>query len=400
MKIVRLIIILLFFYSNVFSQIPNKFKYQAVLRDVSGNVLANENVLVDISILKGSINGTSVFTEQHNVTTTAQGLINLNIGSVTDLKSVNFSTDTYYIQLSVDGTVMGTSQLLSVPYALYASNLAMTSPNGETYTSSIDDFGNVNYKNNNSSPLNTLLEREKFILNNLEVTKYVHSSDSIMDESRGIYNYDCSGFICEFAIKKCLPEHYQNLYDVYHIYHDADSRPRAWSFYDYFRDILGDNYDADDIETCTAENEYWKVFTSIDSVKKGDLLISRYHDDWRTWYNSENGTWPSTGHVMTVWSTPLKVDGTDYEYDLKIMDSTSSPHGSDSREYSSSSADGSGIGYGWMRFKVSTHASKRPYQYKWKPSSDNYYTLYSSSGTTDNYNRIQGIIFARPISNL
>jgi len=387
---------LLFFASSLFAQVPNSFKYQAVLRNASGNILADENVIIDISILKGSVTGSNIFTEQFNVTTTVQGIINLNIGSISDLKSVKFSDDIYFIQISVNGTIMGTSQLLSVPYALSSSNLALTSPNGETFTSSVDDNGNVSYKKNTSNPANILLEREKYILSNIEVTKYVHSADSIMDENKGIYNYDCSGFICEFALKKCLPNHYQDLYDTFQEFHPADTRPRAWSFYDYFRDILGANYDADDIETCTVQNEYWKVFTSIDSVQKGDLLISRYHDDWRTWYHAENGSWPSTGHVMTVWSSPLKVDGSDYEYDLKIMDSTSSPHGRDSRAYSSSSADGSGIGYGWMRFKVSSHASKRPYQYKWKPTSDNYYTLYSS-GSTTTYNRIGGIIFARPV---
>ena len=85
--------------------------------------MANETVTVDISILQGSATGTSVFTEQHSVTTTAQGLINLNIGSVSDLSVIDWSTDTYFIEISVNSTVMGTSQLLSVPYAMTAKTV-------------------------------------------------------------------------------------------------------------------------------------------------------------------------------------------------------------------------------------------------------------------------------------
>lgn len=111
-----------FLLLTVQAQTPNQFKYQAVLRDASGNILADQAVTVDIAILKSSATGTSVFDETHNLTTTAQGLINLNIGSVNDISSIDWSVDTYFIEISVDGTELGTSQLLSVPYALYAKN--------------------------------------------------------------------------------------------------------------------------------------------------------------------------------------------------------------------------------------------------------------------------------------
>ena len=119
-KLTLVLVAILFALTGIMAQTPNEFKYQAVLRDASGNILANQSVTVDISILQGSASGTSVFSETHNVTTTAQGLINLNIGSVEDLSVVDFNADTYFIQISVNSTVMGTSQLLSVPYALQA----------------------------------------------------------------------------------------------------------------------------------------------------------------------------------------------------------------------------------------------------------------------------------------
>ncbi len=119
-KLTLVLVAILFAVTGILAQTPNEFKYQAVLRDASGAIMANEAVTVDISILQGSATGTSVFDESHAVTTTAQGLINLNIGSVEDLSVVDWSAGTYFIEISVNGTVMGTSQLLSVPYALQA----------------------------------------------------------------------------------------------------------------------------------------------------------------------------------------------------------------------------------------------------------------------------------------
>lgn len=108
----------LFFVVLLTAQTPAQFKYQAVLRDAGGNLIADQSVAVDVDLLKGSVAGASVFSEQHNVTTTERGLINLNIGSVNDMSSIDFSNDAYFIKITVDGTVMGTSQLLAVPYAV------------------------------------------------------------------------------------------------------------------------------------------------------------------------------------------------------------------------------------------------------------------------------------------
>ena len=122
-KISTLLFFIVFAISNLLAQTPNQLKYQAVLRDASGQILAGETVTVDISILQSDLS-TSVFDESHiDIITTAQGLINLNIGSVSDLSVVDWSADTYFIEISVNSVIMGTSQLLSAerlhrPYVL------------------------------------------------------------------------------------------------------------------------------------------------------------------------------------------------------------------------------------------------------------------------------------------
>lgn len=125
--------------SGVFGQSPDQFKYQALLRNADGTIMANESVSVYLEILKGGAIGTSIFNETHNLTTTDQALININIGSVENLSVVNWGTDNYFIKITVNGTEMGTSQLLSVPYALHAKTSG-THYIGELYEGGIIFF--------------------------------------------------------------------------------------------------------------------------------------------------------------------------------------------------------------------------------------------------------------------
>ncbi|MBN1597445.1 MAG: hypothetical protein JW894_04080 [Bacteroidales bacterium] len=147
MKKLNLIVIALMLTAILFGQAPGKFKYQAVLRDVSGEILAVENVNIQISILQGSETGTQVFSETHSTTTNAYGMVNLGIGSIntTGLESIDWASGPYYISINVDGYEMGTSQLLSVPYALYAGN----SSSGSCVWNKVGD--NINYMDGNVS---------------------------------------------------------------------------------------------------------------------------------------------------------------------------------------------------------------------------------------------------------
>ncbi|MBN1180692.1 MAG: fibrobacter succinogenes major paralogous domain-containing protein [Bacteroidales bacterium] len=107
----------------VFAQTPQSFKYQAVLRDASGDILADHNCSIEIGLLQGNPSASSIYTETHAVTTNEYGLINLNIGSgktSDDFSAINWSNGPYYLRISVDGTLFGTSQILGVPYSIYS----------------------------------------------------------------------------------------------------------------------------------------------------------------------------------------------------------------------------------------------------------------------------------------
>ncbi|TVQ15199.1 MAG: hypothetical protein EA361_06310, partial [Bacteroidetes bacterium] len=102
------------------AQVPSQFNYQAVLRDDAGQVMENIPVEIEIAILQASAEGPVVFSEIHQVQTNTMGLVNLQIGSVNNLNDIDWGNDSYFLRLSIDGELMGVSQLLSVPFALHA----------------------------------------------------------------------------------------------------------------------------------------------------------------------------------------------------------------------------------------------------------------------------------------
>jgi len=110
----------LIFTASVFAQAPLRFNYQAVLRDDAGQVMASEEVDVEISIIQADAEGSAVFSEVHQTHTNEFGLVQLQIGSVNSLENIDWGDDNYFIEVSVNGEPMGVSQLLSVPYALHS----------------------------------------------------------------------------------------------------------------------------------------------------------------------------------------------------------------------------------------------------------------------------------------
>ena len=114
------------FITTVDGQVPQKIKYQTIVRNSNGMVIANQQVGIKISILQGSPTGTEVLSESFNPTTNEFGLVNLEIGSVnpTDFAAINWSNGPFYTKVEALGNVVGTSELLSVPYALYSGSSA------------------------------------------------------------------------------------------------------------------------------------------------------------------------------------------------------------------------------------------------------------------------------------
>ncbi len=112
------------------AQAPQKMSYQAIIRDGGGTLVQSHAVGIRIQILQTSEFGAAVYVETHSTTTNANGLVTLEIGSgnvvLGTFASTNWADGPYFLKTETDPTggtsysITGTSQLLSVPYALYA----------------------------------------------------------------------------------------------------------------------------------------------------------------------------------------------------------------------------------------------------------------------------------------
>lgn len=130
MKKIMTIYAALIMTANVFAQSPNKMSYQAVIRNASNALVANQAVGMRISILQGTASGTAVYVETQTPTTNANGLASIEIGggsvNTGTFAAINWANGPYFIKTETDPvgstnySIIGTSQLLSVPYALYA----------------------------------------------------------------------------------------------------------------------------------------------------------------------------------------------------------------------------------------------------------------------------------------
>ena len=139
-SIFRSSLVLLFVLASLTmdAQAPQKMSYQAVLRDASQALLVNQDIGMRMSILQGSASGSAVYVELHSVQTNTNGLVTVELGNgsvVSGLFSdISWNEGPYFIQSEVDpsgGTsysIITTTQLLSVPYALYAETSGSSIP--------------------------------------------------------------------------------------------------------------------------------------------------------------------------------------------------------------------------------------------------------------------------------
>jgi hypothetical protein len=109
---------------SVCAQAPLSFKYQAYLRNADGTIRGSEFVTLQLEIVQGTVNGTTIYSEVHNTSTNAHGLVSVSVGdgsTSSNMSAVQWESGPFFLDIRVNGIHLGTTELLSVPFALYAN---------------------------------------------------------------------------------------------------------------------------------------------------------------------------------------------------------------------------------------------------------------------------------------
>lgn len=158
----KVITIGLFTLMTVFTiqaQVPEQISYQAIIRDAQGELLQNQRIDLKLSIVKGSTQVSSIYTETYSAMTNENGLVTLSIGTGTsssNFADIDWGQGPLFIKIEANTqnsnkyNIVGTTPLLSVPYALYAKtaetalntqNDSGSSPGAEHYIGEFHEGG-------------------------------------------------------------------------------------------------------------------------------------------------------------------------------------------------------------------------------------------------------------------
>ncbi len=174
MKTIILILTALLITSSIPAQVPQKMSYQAIIRNEMDSLVRNQQVGLRISIIQGTVNGAEVYKEVYNPmpVTNMNGLITVEIGMGTPVtgtfSGIDWSDGPYFIKTETDPTgntnysIITTSQLLSVPYALHAKTAEVLV--GDTATRSF---------------INALMARIEAVEKHLNTGEFIDSRDGI-----------------------------------------------------------------------------------------------------------------------------------------------------------------------------------------------------------------------------
>lgn len=158
MKHYTILLLNCLFSLALFAQAPQAFNYQGIVRDAAGIPIPNQNVSLQIAILQGTSSGPELYKETHAATTNDFGLFTVMVGNGTVVNgmfsNIDWGSDDHFLQLEVDITggssfqLIGSTQLVSVPYALYAESAANGSKWEDNSAGIHYDMGSVGINTN------------------------------------------------------------------------------------------------------------------------------------------------------------------------------------------------------------------------------------------------------------
>lgn len=219
---------------SAFTQSPQKMNYQCIVRNESGVLMIYQSIGLKISILQYSSTGTVVYQEIYdpNPKTNANGLVSIEIGSGSPntgvFSTINWSNGPYFLKTEIDPaggtnyTIVGTSQLLSVPYALYAKT-SETSSNVEGLKQQIKilednliEAGTYKLTDIDGNQYNTVkIGTQVWLKENLKTTKYNDGTAIPLVTDNSTWVANLTGAYCDYENNTANSDTYGKLYNWY-----------------------------------------------------------------------------------------------------------------------------------------------------------------------------------------
>lgn len=179
-----------------FAQAPQGFNYQATVRNSTGNLIVNQNVNFKFNIMLNSATSVPVFSETHFAPTDDLGQVNLIIGQGTattgNFSTINWGTGNYFLGIELNTgsgyVAMGTTQLLSVPFALYANSAGNSQSSIPTLASvlAVNNSANNTKITNLADPTNAQDAVTKGYLDNLDNSKWLKNGNNVYYNSGNV----------------------------------------------------------------------------------------------------------------------------------------------------------------------------------------------------------------------
>jgi uncharacterized protein (TIGR02145 family) len=304
-----------------FAQAPQGFNYQATVRNSTGALIVNQNVNFKFNIMLNSATSLPVFSETHLAPTDDLGQVNLVIGQGTattgTFSTINWGTGNYYLGIELNTgngyVAMGTTQLLSVPYALYANSSGNTQAATPTLASvlAVNNSANNTKITNLANPTNAQDAVTKSYVdalnNNSSLMKFNGWDNYQVWSDNSTFQLQPNSFLFLNANNTTLifPNNTSNFGDVIYVYVMQKELPNV--------NLQANGPALIAVPDNSAPNDFYSTSSGTITGKfKGGLnTIVQVGDYWMVGDFEKTGTFPSVAIGTQIWST-TNLDVTTY----------------------------------------------------------------------------------------
>jgi hypothetical protein len=313
MKIVFTILTAVLFSVTLWAQSPEKISYQAIIRNSSDHLLSDQDIGMRISILQGNINGITVYEETQTPKTNVNGLVSIEIGTGTtsdDFSAIDWTAGPYFLCTETDTegginyTIIGTTQLLSVPYALHAKTadvLTGTIPEIDPVFSAWDKSKGISITESQINDFGSYIEKEEDPIFETSIAGSITDGDIAHWNNKQEQLIAGAGIDINYNVISAKNQYYlgQDTLGgiVFYIYTDQKGKEHGFIVSKTESIATWQNG-----ESLTNANRSW------DGVYNTELMTNSLAIDWITTNFTDEWYFPSVDEISLLWHNRFHVN--------------------------------------------------------------------------------------------